>query len=259
MNKVALITGASGGLGLQFAYIHASKGDNVILVARNKEKMLYLRRELIAKYGVTVYIIEKDLSHKRAAKDIYDDLHAKNIKIDYLINNAGFGDYGFFVKMDEKTMLDMLSVNIVTLTYLTRLFLPEMVNTRCGKILNVASTAAFQPGPTMAVYFATKSYVLSFTEALANELKGKCVTATALCPGPTDTDFKTTAKLMTNPLFQDKNIVDAKTVAEFGYRAMMKGKTVAIYGFSNRALAFLVRFVPRKVVTAFARKKMRET
>ena len=257
MKKTALITGASSGLGVEFARIHASKGDNLVLVARSTDKMKVLKAELIKEFGISIYVIGKNLTGKTAAKEIFDELKIKKIHVDYLINNAGFGDFGTFAQCDWDKQSDMINVNVMALTYLTRLFLPEMIKNKYGKIMNVASTAAFQPGPTMSVYFATKAFVLSFTEAIAYELKGTGVTATALCPGATDTGFKINASLDNSNLFKGNQIATSKEVAEFGYKAMMKGKTVVIHGFMNQIMAASVRFAPRKVVAAIAKMKMR--
>jgi len=257
MKKTALITGASSGLGVEFARIHASKGDNLVLVARSTDKMKVLKAELIKEFGISVHVIGKNLTSQTAVREIFDELKAKKIKIDYLINNAGFGDFGTFAQCDWDKQSDMINLNVMALTYLTRLFLPEMIKNKYGKIMNVASTAAFQPGPTMSVYFATKAFVLSFTEAIANELKGTGVTATALCPGATNTGFKENASLDNSNLFKGNQIATSKEVAEFGYKAMMKGKTVVIHGLMNRIMAASVRFAPRKVVAAIAKMKMR--
>jgi len=257
MNKTALITGASSGLGKEFARIHASKGDNVVLIARSKEKLETLKVELEKLYGVSVYVIVKDLSEQYAPKAVYNELKVQNIQVDYLINNAGFGDFGLFAETDWIKQLEMINLNIMCLTYLTRLFLPEMIKNKFGKILNLASTAAFQPGPTMSVYFATKAYVLSFSEAIANELKGTGVTVTVLCPGATETGFQAAAALDKSKLFKGNNIATPKEVAEFGYSRMMEGKTVAIHGLVNNLMAQSVRFAPRNIVTTVARMKLK--
>jgi short-subunit dehydrogenase len=257
--KTALITGASSGLGAEFARIHASKGDNLVLVARNVDKMNALKAELETRFkNITVHVIGKDLSEPAAANAVYEELQLRKVRVDYLINNAGFGDFGVFAECAWEKQQEMISLNITALTHLTRLFLPAMIENRFGKVLNVASTAAFQPGPTMSVYFATKAFVLSFSEAIANELKGTGVTVTALCPGATDTGFKAAASLGTSNLFKGNGIAGSKEVAEFGYKAMMKGKTVVVHGFMNSLMAQSVRFAPRNIVTAIARLKLKE-
>jgi len=258
MSKTALITGASGGLGKEFARIHASKGGNLVLVARSKEKLEELKFELEKQYGISVYVIVKDLSDQYAPKVVYDELKTQKIQVDYLINNAGFGDFGLFAETNWEKQLEMINLNVICLTYLTRLFLPDMIKNGDGKILNIASTAAFQPGPTMSVYFATKAFVLSFSEAIANELKGTGVTVTALCPGATETGFKAASSLDNSNLFKGNQIATSKEVAEFGYQNMMKGKTVAIHGIVNNLMAQSVRFAPRNIVTAIARLKLKE-
>ena len=257
MNKTALITGASSGLGKEFARIHASKGGDLVLVARSKDKLDELKSDLQKQYGVSVYVIVKDLSDQYAPKAVYDELKGKKIQVDYLINNAGFGDFGLFAETDWEKQLEMINLNVTCLTYLTRLFLPDMIENKDGKILNIASTAAFQPGPTMSVYFATKAFVLSFSEAIANELKGTGVTVTALCPGATATGFKAAAALGESNLFKGNQIATSNEVAEFGYSSMMEGKTVVIPGLLNNLLVQSVRFAPRNIVASIARMKLK--
>jgi uncharacterized protein len=253
MNKTALITGASDGIGLELARIHASKGDNLVLVARSCDKLDAVKRELEGGFNIEVNIIVKDLSVKDAAKEVYDEVKNKNIVVDYLVNNAGFGDFGMFAESDWNKQEKMISLNITALAHLTRLFLPGMIERREGKILNLASTASFQPGPRMSVYFASKAFVLSFSEAINNEVKDKGISVTALCPGSTESNFHAVA--MNDPnLVEERKMPSAKEVAEIGYRAMMKGKPVVIPGFKNAFLAFAVRFFPRQFITKMARK-----
>ena len=254
MKNTALITGASNGIGLELAKIHASKGGDLVLVARNKAKLEELKSALEGKYKVNVYIIVKDLSANNAAQEVYKETSKQNIQIDYLINNAGFGDFGMFVDTDWTKELQMINLNITTLTQFTKLYLQDMVKRRSGKIMNVASTAAFQSGPTMAVYYATKSYVLHFSEAVDNEVRDKGVTVTTLCPGPTESGFQVAAALEESALVKGKKLPSSKVVAEYGYKVMMKGKTVAIHGFMNSILANSVRFMPRKLVVSVTRK-----
>jgi short-subunit dehydrogenase len=250
----ALITGASNGIGLELAKIHASKGGNLVLVARNKSKLDELKKELENQYNVSVYIIGKDLSVFNSAQEVYDETYKQNIKIDYLINNAGFGDFGMFVDSDWNKELQMINLNITTLTQFTKLYLQDMVKHRSGKIMNVASTAAFQPGPIMAVYFATKAYVLSFSEAVNNEVSDKGVTVTTLCPGATESGFQAAAAMEESNLVKGRKLPTSKEVAEYGYAAMLKGKTVAIHGLMNWILANSVRFTPRSLVVKITRK-----
>ena len=250
----ALITGASSGIGFELAKVHASKGGDLVLVARNKSKLDELKMELETNYNVSVYTIGKDLSAKDAAQEVYDETTKQNIQIDYLIKNAGFGDFGMFVETDWNKEYQMISLNITTLTQFTKLYLQGMVQRRNGRIMNVASTSAFQSGPTMAVYFATKAYVLSFSEAVDNEVSDKGVTVTALCPGATESGFIEAAGMQASNLIEGKKLPTSKEVAAYGYQSMMKGKTVAIHGFMNWILANSSRFVPRALAVLLTRK-----
>ena len=250
----ALITGASNGIGLELAKVHASKGGDLVLVARNKAKLDELKVVLENQYKVKVYTIGKDLSANNSAQEVYDETTKQNIQIDYLINNAGFGDFGMFAETDWNKELQMINLNITTLTQFTKLYLQEMVKRRSGKIMNVASTAAFQSGPTMAVYYATKAYVLSFSEAVDNEVSDKGVTVTTLCPGATESGFQAAAAMEESNLVKGKKLPTSKEVAEYGYASMMKGKTVAIHGFMNWIMANSVRFTPRALVVNITRK-----
>jgi uncharacterized protein len=250
----ALITGASNGIGLELAKIHASKGDNLVLVARNFSKLTELKSELEKQFSVSVKVIEKDLSVPDAAREVYDETTTMNINVDYLINNAGFGDFGMFYETDWNKELQMINLNITALTQLTKLYLKEMVKQGNGKIMNVASTAAFQSGPTMAVYYATKAYVLSFSEAVDNEVRDKGITVTALCPGATESGFQAAAAMEESNLVKGRKLPSAKTVAEYGYKAMMSGKTVAIHGLLNYIMANSVRFIPRALIVKVTRK-----
>jgi uncharacterized protein len=252
--KTALITGASNGIGLELAEIHASKGGNLVLVARNKAKLDELKSKLEHQFKVSVYTIGKDLSLHNAAQEVYDETKKQNIQIDYLMNNAGFGDFGMFVETDWNKELQMINLNITTLTQFTKLYLQDMVNRKSGKIMNVASTAAFQSGPTMAVYYATKAYVLSFSEAIDNEVSDKGVTVTTLCPGATESGFQVAAAMEESALVKGKKLPTSKEVAAYGYEAMLKGKTVAIHGMMNYLMANSVRFTPRALVVKLTRK-----
>jgi short-subunit dehydrogenase len=250
----ALITGASGGIGYELAKIHAANGDDVVLVARQKNKLDALKQELGQHYKVKVLVIAADLSKHDSARVLYDEVKKNNIQIDYLINNAGFGDYGMFCETSWEKEEQMIGLNITTLTQLTKLFLLDMVKRGNGKIMNLASTAAFQPGPGMAVYYATKAYVLHFSEAINNEVKDKGVTVTALCPGPTESGFQEAAAMQGSKLVDGKKLPTSKTVAEYGYKAMMAGKAVAIQGAMNRFLVGTVRFTPRALVVKVIRR-----
>ncbi len=250
----ALITGSSNGIGLELAKIHASKGDNLVLVARNISSLQLLKSELEKSYKISVYVIGKDLSKTNSAQEVFEEVKNKNIKIDYLINNAGFGDFGLFIETDWRKEEQMLQLNITTLTQFTKLYAKEMVKNGKGKIMNVASTAAFQSGPTMAVYYATKAYVLSFSEAINNELEGTGVSVTTLCPGATESGFQAAAAMEESALVKGKKLPTSKEVAEYGYKAMMNNKVVAIHGLMNYILAKSVRFIPRSIVVKVTRK-----
>lgn len=251
--KTALITGASSGIGLELAKQFAAEKINLVLVARSEGKLNELAATL-RNSGVTVHVLAKDLSNYHSAKEIYGWCGQNNITIDYLVNNAGFGDFGFFHESEWGKQEQMINLNITTLTYLTRLFLPGMVERKYGKVLNVASTAAFQPGPTMSVYYATKAYVLHFSEAIANELDKTGVTVTAFCPGATESGFQSAAAMEDSKLVKGKKLPSSAAVAAYGYKAMMKGKKVAIHGFMNAVMANAIRFMPRNWVLKITRK-----
>jgi short-subunit dehydrogenase len=249
----ALITGASNGIGLELAKIFAREKNDLILVARSKDKLDMLAEELKKQHNVHVHVLSKDLSDINTAKEIIDYCSQNNLSIDYLVNNAGFGDYGFFAESDWHKQLQMINLNITMLTCLTRLFLPGMIQRRTGKIMNLASTASFQPGPLMSVYFATKAYVLSFTEAISNELENTGVTVTALCPGATESGFEKASSLEESKLFRDKKLPSSAAVAAYGYKAMMNGKVVAIHGFFNALMITSERLAPRAAIRKIAR------
>lgn len=253
MSKTALITGASNGIGYELAKVHAEKGDNLVLIARSKNKLDELKKELEEKHRIQVHIIGKDLSVAGAAVKVYEEVKQNNISIDYLINNAGLGDIGLFANCDWKKQENMINLNITALAHFTRLYLPDMIKQGSGKILNVASTAAFQPGPTMSVYFATKAFVLSFSEAVNEEVRDKGITVTALCPGSTESGFHAAA-IGDNKELKERRLPSSRKIAEFGYRAMMKGKSVAIPGLMNSIMATSVRFIPRALMVKAVRK-----
>jgi short-subunit dehydrogenase len=250
--QTVLITGASGGIGYELAKLFARDHYNLVLVARSAEKLTQVATEL-SQFGVTVKTIPLDLATPPAPKFLFDQLQRENIPVDMLINNAGFGAFGEFAAMPEQEILGQIQLNVTALTHLTRLFLAPMLTRHHGRIMNVASTAAFQPGPLMAVYYATKAYVLSFSEALANELRGSGVTVTCFCPGATNTGFAKRAGNEGSRLFKQIGGMNAETVARDGYRGLMKGKTVVISGTHNWLVAESVRFAPRKMVTAVSR------
>ncbi len=250
--STALITGASGGIGYELAKLFARDRHNLVLVARSADKLARVATELQT-YGVTVKTIALDLALPLSPKFLFDQLQSGRIAIDILVNNAGFGAFGEFVQMPEDEILGQINLNITALTQLTRLFLPEMVQRRSGRIMNVASTAGFQPGPLMAVYYATKAYVISFSEAIANELQNSGVSVTCFCPGATHTGFAERAGTEKSRLFKQLGAMSAEKVALDGYRALMVGRTLAISGVHNWLVAESTRFAPRKMVTAISR------
>ncbi len=253
MSKTALITGASGGIGYELALLLARDGFDCILVARSRDKLDELAARLESEFRVKTLVVARDLSKPTAVDEIYEEVSAASMSIDVLVNNAGFPVYGRFVDTDWRAELDMLQVNVVALTALTKLFVRGMVERRNGRILNLASTAAFVPGPLMAVYYASKAYVLSFSQALANELQGTGVTVTALAPGPTRTGFQKRGVMEDSRLVRGQ-IADAKSVAAAGYRGMMRGKTIVIPGFSNKLIPWVARVSPRGTVTRVVRR-----
>ena len=250
--STVLITGASGGIGYELAKLFSRDHHNLILVARSSAKLAQVAAEL-QPLGVTVKTLALDLAQPPATKFLFDQMQREGIAVEILINNAGFGAYGEFARMPEEEILGQLQLNITALTELTRLFLPPMVSRRSGRIMNVASTAGFQPGPHMAVYYATKAYVISFSEAIANELRDSGVTVTCFCPGATHTGFAQRAGTEHSRLFKRLGGMSAEKVALDGYRAVMKGRTLAISGLHNWAIAQSTRFAPRKMVTAVSR------
>lgn len=245
----ALITGASSGIGLELARIFARERYDVVLVARSEERLKDIAAELRAAHNIAVEVIVKDLSTAEAASEI----HRQAGRVDVLVNNAGFGLYGKFTDFPLADDLNLMHLNMDAVVALTRLFLPAMIDARSGRILNVASTAAFQPGPLMALYYASKAFVLYFSEAIANELQGTGVTVTVLCPGPTETGFQARAEVE-NIRLNRMGMMSPKAVAEAGYRGLMTGKTIVIPGFKNKLGAQSVRFTPRKLVTGVVRK-----
>ncbi|TAE31536.1 MAG: SDR family oxidoreductase [Candidatus Kapaibacterium sp.] len=257
--SAALITGASSGIGYELAKIFARNKQNVILVARSEKKLQEIARELEKSYGITATVIAKDVSKLSAVQEMYDAVQQAGIRVEYLVNNAGFGDFGFFTETSWEKELEMINLNMTSLTALTKLFAKDMVARKSGKIMNVASTASFQPGPLMAVYYATKSYVLSFSEAISNELKDKGVTVTALCPGPTESGFQSAAAMEDSKLVKGKKMPTSKDVAEYGYKAMMSGKVVAVHGAMNKLMAQSVRYTPRAVVRSLVRAMSERT
>lgn len=257
MNNTALITGASSGIGMELARLHASSGGDLVIVARREDALNELRRELESNHGSTVKCVAMDLGGQGAAQGLFDRITGDGIEIEYLMNNAGFGGHGYFHERDWSKDESMIQLNVTALTELTRLFLPGMVERKRGRILNVASTAAFLPGPLQAVYYATKAYVLSFSQAIDEEMRslGTNVTVTALCPGAVATGFVAAGELEGSDLW--KNAKTPESVAKVGYTAMKKGKLVAINELSlSFMLNWIMPFLPRRTVLRMSRKTM---
>ena len=252
--QTVLITGASSGIGYELAHVFARHGHDLVLVARRKERLETLASELRQKHGRKVWIFSCNLAEKDEISKLYYTIQNAKIQIDILVNNAGVGYFGEFAKSDFNISRNMIVLNMMALTYLTHLFLPGMIKCGRGKILNLASTASFQPGPFMAVYFASKAYVLSFSEAIGNELIGTGVTVTALCPGGTSTEFQKIANHTSKSKLLSKRMMTANEVAEIGYAGLMKNKAIVIPGFINKLMAISVRFIPRFFVTKITRR-----
>jgi short-subunit dehydrogenase len=250
--KTALITGAASGLGFELSLLIAKDAYNLVLIDINAEKLLEAKEYIKKKYPVEILTLPNDLSKPDAAQAIFNDV--KDIPIAVLVNNAGFGLFGTFSNTDWQRESEMLYLHTFTTTHLTKLVLKGMLQRNEGMILNVSSLAAFQPGPLMAIYYATKAYILSFSEALANELKGTGVSLTVLCPGQTKTAFQKKVSSAAIDAKADFNMACPKRVAKYGYEAMKKGNTVAIPGRFNKFLSVLPRFVPRNMATAIVRK-----
>jgi len=255
--QTALITGASGGIGLELARLFAAGGYDLVLVARSAGKLEELAGEL-RKHGGAVRVLAKDLASPGSPEEVFRELEAAGVAVDVLVNNAGFATYGPFVETDLGRELEELQLNVVTLTHLTKKLLPGMLARRRGGVLNLASTAGFQPGPLMAVYYATKAYVISFSEALAEELSGTGVTVSALCPGPTATGFQRRAGLEDSKLFSGMlQVADAAAVARAGYEGFRAGKRIVIPGLINKVGVQSIRVSPRALATRMV-KRMQE-
>lgn len=257
--RTALVTGASGGIGAELAKLFARDGWDVVLVARNRDGLEAMGRALERTYGAASHVVPADLADPAAPEALFETVQSLGLHVEALVNNAGFGLMGSFAgtagepATDPRRELEMLQVNVVALTHLSKLFLPPMVERRRGYLLNVASTAAYQPGPLMAVYYASKAYVLSFSEALSVELAGSGVTATALCPGATRTEFQARANMENSRLFRLGQVMGAAEVAEAGYNAMLAGRSSVVTGVANRVMAAGTRLVPRRVAARLAK------
>jgi hypothetical protein len=251
---LAVVTGASSGLGYEFARLLAERGHDLVLVARSGAPMEDLQQWSEAKFGNEVTVLPKDLSHPGAGGEVADELVERRLEPDVLINSAGFTQLAAFAASNERVMLQLLRVNIETLTQLTRRVLPGMVVRGRGRVVNMASNAAFQPGPLMACYYASKAYVLNFTIALAEELRGTGVTATALAPGPTATGFQARAAMEHARLVKGKRLPTAAEVAEWGWRQAEKGRPFAVHSAKWKTAAFGMRLMPRSAAARLAAK-----
>lgn len=251
--KWALITGASGGIGLELASIYASEGHSVVLAARSADKLTAYAAELRQRYGVQTRVEVTDLSREDSPRALYETLKKSGVEIEYLINNAGVGNYGLFWRSDLDKDLALVRLNISALTALTKLFVKDMIVRKSGRVMNVASTAAYMAGPYMATYYASKAYVLSFSEALAEELRGTGVTVTVVCPGPTHTGFHAAADIGGSRLFSGPLVMEASAVARIAYAGCMRGKRVVVTGWSNSIMVFASRLSPRSWATRVVR------
>jgi uncharacterized protein len=257
--RTVLVTGASGGIGEELAKLLAADGFDLVLVARSREGLQRVADELARRHGVACHVLPTDLTDPAAPERIFAETEAKGLRIEVLINNAGFGLAGPFAARDGEAStslareLEMIQVNISALTHLSKLYLPGMISRKRGRVMNVASTAAFQPGPLMAVYYASKSYVLSFSVGIAVELEGSGVTVTALCPGATRTAFDRTAAMDRSRLFSSSHVMSAEEVAKQGYAALNAGKPVVVTGFRNRLLALATRIATVRTAARIAK------
>lgn len=253
-HTTTLITGASSGIGLELARAFAAHGHPLILTARNSDELLKIAADLKSAYEVPVYTIARDLEEANAADEIAEELESQGIPVHVLVNNAGLGFLGNFWDMPFERDLSMLRVNIGAMVHLTKLFLPQMIARGSGRVLNTASIASFEPGPTLAVYHATKAFVLSLSEALATELEGTGITVTALCPGATDTDFFPKAGMVDTWAFQKGKVMSPREVAELGYKAAIKGERVVVAGVVNKLMVFSRHLMPEAAQAAINEK-----
>jgi len=258
-HRTALVTGASSGFGVEFVRRFAADGFDVVLVARSGAVMEELAAEMEERHGVTTVVLPKDLAEPHAAADVMANLDERGVHVDALVNNAGFSTYGPLVETDLGSTMDMLRVNMLTLTELTRRCLPGMIEPGWGRVLNLGSIGSFSPAPMTAAYGATKAYVLSLSLALRDELKGTGVTVTALCPGPTETGFQDRAEMADSALIAGKKLPTAAEVADQGYEAMKRGRAYLVTGGSSRLFAFGSRFMPRTSASRIAGQAQRRT
>ena len=259
MSKTVLITGASAGIGYELSKVFAKKGYNLVIVSRNKQRLEVIAKEMKNQHNIQTKAIPKDLSKSSAPQELYDEIIADGIDINVLVNNAGFGTNGKFTDFSVDKHMDLIQLNISSLTILCKLFGTDMVKKRSGSILNVASTAAFQPGPLMSTYYASKAYVLMLSEALNNELAQDGVNVTVLCPGPTHTEFFERNEMTDTKIAKSPYIMKAADVAQAGFSGLMKRKKIVIPGFINKLLAFTVRFTPRSVIILITRNLNQKT
>lgn len=248
-SKTVLITGASSGIGRELSKFFAKDNYNLILTARNEQKLNDIAEKLTESYNSQITIIKKDLSKADSAEELYKEIKSRNLEIDILINNAGFGKSGPFCSGDTETYSEMIRLNILSLTILTKLFLKDMIKKGSGKILNVASTGAYVPGPYTAVYYATKAYVLSFTEAISNETKNTGINISVLCPGPTLSGFAERAGRENS-----KIAMSSESVARIAYKGLIKNKKLIIPGFTNKMAVFFSKLLPGKSTAGFISK-----
>ena len=244
-----LITGASSGIGFELAHEYAKNGHDLIITARSTEKLVHLKSELQRLYKVQVEVFSCDLAVKNSAVKLHNKIKEHGLNLNGLVNNAGFGDLSEFEKASLDKTLEMIQLNITSLTELTHLFLKELIHHAPSRIMNVASIASFLPGPLMAVYYATKAYVLSFSDAIYTELKSQNVSVTALCPGPTISGFQTAANYSNSSLIEKIKFPTSAQVAEYGYKKTMQGKNIAIHGTFNNFMIFMTRFLPRSSIS----------
>jgi uncharacterized protein len=255
--RTALITGASSGFGAEFARLFAADGFDLILVARSGTALEDIAQREEARRGIDATVLPRDLSEPDGVAGLMSSIRERGLRVDVLVNNAGFSTYGPFAEEDETTLMEMVRLNVDTLTGLTRACLPEMLARRWGRILLLGSIGSFTPAPMTAAYAATKSYVLSLGLALHEELKGTGVAVTTLCPGPTRTGFQSTAGMERSALVADKRLAGADEVAEAGYDAMKRGRPYLVTGSQSRLFAFGTRFLPRTTATAIAGRSQR--
>ena len=251
-DQYALVTGASSGMGYELAKLFAKDGKNIVVVARSRDKLDELKAEIESKCGTIVKVLPKDLSDPKSPQEIFAELEKESVNVDVLVNNAGFAVYGKFAETDWDKESEMIQVNITSLTHLTKLFLKNMLENKSGKIMNVASGVGFVSAPMFSVYAATKSHVLHFTEALANELKGTGITVTCLCPGATETLFWQRSD-GENCRAGKGRMTSAATVAKVGYSALKKGKVLAMPDLASRSVPFILRFAPRGIIIKMVR------